>query len=369
MTAILILLTLLLGVWYVKLLTKYARLWESIPSRNEDHAGDVYKVSVVVPFRNEKNNLLLLIDCINHAKTADLEVEWIFIDDHSDDGGAALFAEHLKENIKWELLPLTERMGKKAAIELAWENATGDILIQTDADCKFDEEWLLAMVAPFSEQSTLLVSGPVQYIYKQGFWHELVALDFAGLIAIGAAHIQWDKPLICNGANMAYRKLLITDIDINAKKASGDDVFILQSAFRKDAKGIVFQNDSRALVWTQSPSSFRDFWHQRIRWASKNGEYDLKENRIILILVWLYNAFIISCFLSMNPIGLTAGCFLVIVKLLAEDRFYSSFSGYFDFSGWFKTILLGQPFHILYMAVIPPLSQMLRYKWKERKQK
>jgi hypothetical protein len=66
-------------------------------------------------------------------------------------------------------------------------------------------------------------------------------------------------------------------------------------------------------------------------------------------------------------VGITAGVFLVLLKVLAEDRFYGRFAPFFNRDFWFTNILLGQPFHLLYMAIIPPLSQVLSYKWKERK--
>lgn len=369
MIGILISLVLFFGVWYLNLLTIYARLWQGIPTFSSEESDNRCTVSVIVPFRNEAENLPSLIESINQVNSGHHIVDWIFVDDHSEDNGAILLSDQLSERASWTLLKNEGITGKKAAVELAWRDTKSDIIIQTDADCNFGKEWLCTMVNPFITQVTQLVSGPVQYESDKGVWNRIIVLDFIGLIAIGAAHIQWRKPLICNAANMAYRSTLVSDTDLNASKASGDDVFILQSAFRKDSEGIVFQSDSKAMVKTQGPKTFKEFWHQRIRWASKNGEYDLLENRIILTLVWLYNTLILLCFLSMNPAGLLSGFFLITAKLLAEDRFYSAFADYFGISGWFKTIFIGQPFHIVYMAIIPPLSQILRYKWKERIQK
>jgi cellulose synthase/poly-beta-1,6-N-acetylglucosamine synthase-like glycosyltransferase len=134
-------------------------------------------------------------------------------------------------------------------------------------------------------------------------------------------------------------------------------------------EGICFNQTQDAIVMTSGPQHFREFWNQRIRWASKNGDYDLKQNTVILAFVWFYNVVIVLSFLSFNSVGYTVAAFLVVLKVLAENKFYRSFSTFFSLSGWFKTILLGQPFHILYMAILPPLSQVLKYQWKERKLK
>jgi hypothetical protein len=76
---------------------------------------------------------------------------------------------------------------------------------------------------------------------------------------------------------------------------------------------------------------------------------------------------VLGSLLSFTAVGATAGAFLMLLKVLAEDKFYSGFTPFFDRELWFTNILLGQPFHLLYMAIIPPLSQVLKYKWKERK--
>jgi len=173
--------------------------------------------------------------------------------------------------------------------------------------------------------------------------------------------------MICNGANMAYRKELTNGAALHMQKASGDDVFLLQNAHNQAGGEIVFVKNREAMVTTNAPSSFQEFWNQRLRWASKNGEYDIAKNRYILIALWFFNVLILVSFLSFSKVGVLAGVFMILVKVLAEDRFYTSFVDLFKIKLWFKTILLGQPFHICYMAIVPPVSQFVKYKWKERK--
>jgi cellulose synthase/poly-beta-1,6-N-acetylglucosamine synthase-like glycosyltransferase len=360
-----ILLVLAAGAAYLGLLRYYATLWDATPEIGVA-SSNKQKVSVLIPFRNEKENLPRLVASIEEQEIGSLDVEIVFVNDHSTDAGELLIANYTGI-LSTRLVALENGEGKKAAIKKGWEHCQGDFIIQTDADCVLPPNWLTVMLASFTDDQVLLACGPVRFNNPTNFWQRIVALDFAGLIAIGAAHIQWGNPMICNAANLAYRKSLIADAALKEGVTSGDDVFLLQSAHHKNPEGIVFVKNKWAIVQTEGPSSFSAFWNQRLRWASKNGEYDIVANTGILLGVWIYNILILVSVLSVTSVGATAAAFLFILKVLAEDHFYSKFTDFFSIKRGFTNILLGQPFHIIYMAVVPPLSQVLKYKWKERK--
>jgi cellulose synthase/poly-beta-1,6-N-acetylglucosamine synthase-like glycosyltransferase len=363
---ILIAISIIWGLAYYELLSRYGKLWEDIEEHESLNLQQ--SVTLIIPFRNEENNLPKLINSLNQLSLSKITLDILFVDDHSSDQSAEYI---LNSNLKHanKLLSLTEAKGKKEALKLAWGQAQGDIIVQTDSDCILPQNWLQSMLGFFEDEEIRMVSGPVKFFNRKELAHQIVQLDFAALIAIGAAHIQWNSPLICNGANLAYRKSSLIDLNLRENKASGDDVFLMQSISRSYPEGIAFCRSEEAIVETAGPRTFKEFWNQRLRWASKNGEYDLKKNTLILAGVWLFNLTIVLAFLSFSSVGLTIAAFLVLMKLLAEDKFYSKFAVFFGLEGWIKRLLIGQPFHILYMTLLPPLSQVLSFKWKERKVK
>ncbi|MFB1004566.1 MAG: glycosyltransferase, partial [Bacteroidia bacterium] len=187
---------------YLGLLHNYAKLWGDIPEISAVDSKQ-QKLSLLIPFRNEKVNLPRLLASIEEQKIGSVVFEVIFVNDHSTDGGEVLIADY-NGTLTIRLIHLEDGMGKKAAIKKGWESCQGDIIVQTDADCVLPANWLAAMLASFTNDHVLLACGPVSFINHTNFWQRIVALDFAGLIAIGAAHIQWRKPMICNAANLAY---------------------------------------------------------------------------------------------------------------------------------------------------------------------
>lgn len=359
----------LFGVGYYALLAWYGKSWKAL--KNDVREDDAfYHISVLIPFRNEENHIPQLIQSLDQLDLKNHRVEFLFVNDHSTDRSVFVLEELLsKAKIDAKLIHLEGGEGKKAAILQGWDMAKGEIILQTDADCIFPERWLLEMMKPFSQANVYLVSGPVTFTKQHGFFHELVLFDFLGLIAIGAAHIQQKMPLICNGANLAYRTTALADADLQDSKASGDDIFLMQSVAKKHADAIAFCKSEKAIVVTDGPQSFNEFWNQRLRWASKNGEYTNKLNMAILIGVWLYNCIILGSLLTFTPIGYTAAALLILIKWLAEERFYSKFESFFGIKSSFKTLGLGQLFHIIYMVILPIFSQILTFQWKERKLK
>ena len=243
-----VIIVLIAGLAYYSLLSKYGDLWSSI-----DETDDVtqlnYTVSILIPFRNEAENLLSLLSSLQALDFAAHSVQIVLVNDHSRDGGEKAIGEYAGE-LDIQLINQTQGVGKKAAIRTGWKSCTGDIIIQTDADCSLPIHWLSAMLVPFSNEDIRLACGPVQFRGSTNFWQRIVALDFEALIAIGAAHIHWKKPMICNAANLAYRKSLIADVDLNERAASGDDVFLLQSAHHQNPNSIVFVKNKKATVKT-----------------------------------------------------------------------------------------------------------------------
>lgn len=355
------------AVSYSTLLRRYGRLWRSIPEQfNQKNRpeSESSKITILVPFRNEADSLPGLISSLNELDISGYDVEVIFINDHSSDESC----EKLNAcKLPYKLIELGQKYGKKEAIQLGWSKSKGEFVFQTDADCELPAQWLKSMMSNFIDSSVILVSGPVVFIPHTSFWEKVMAIDFSSLISIGAAHIQWGRPLMCNGANLAYRKSLVSRVNLHTTLASGDDVFLLQSVHKLYPSGISFCKLQSALVRTRAPENLRLFWNQRIRWAGKNSAYDSQSNAALMVGVWLFNLLILCSLCSFTDLGLLGGSFLLSVKAISEIAFHSKHAAFFNIKSGYKYIILGQLFHIIYMVILPPLSQVISYQWKERK--
>ncbi|MFM7729451.1 MAG: hypothetical protein ACKO6L_00265, partial [Flavobacteriales bacterium] len=76
-------------------------------------------------------------------------------------------------------------------------------------------------------------------------------------------HSLGGQPILCNGANLAYRKELYTsfhNIREDWNLASGDDFFLLEYA-----KEVVWIHDTLAGVMICAEPTLSGFMHQRVR--------------------------------------------------------------------------------------------------------
>ncbi|MGY0039991.1 glycosyltransferase [Pedobacter sp. NJ-S-72] len=100
--------------------------------------------------------------------------EIIFIDDHSTDNTAEIVRSYASSGVK--LISLKENQAlnsyKKKAIQTAIGQATGDLIITTDADCRMGTAWLKTIIAFYEEKRYKMISSPVAYDEEKVFLKE-----------------------------------------------------------------------------------------------------------------------------------------------------------------------------------------------------
>jgi hypothetical protein len=85
--------------------------------------------------------------------------------------------------------------------------------------------------------SSRLIIAPVELKSNLKIFQQLQKLEFASLVASGAGAAAFGKPILCNGANLAFPKKIysIHVNDLHNELLSGDDMFLLESV--KNSKG------------------------------------------------------------------------------------------------------------------------------------
>jgi dolichol-phosphate mannosyltransferase len=106
--------------------------------------GPILRVSVIAPFRDEKENLLALVREIREAlrKEGMEDFEVILVDDFSRDGAA--IALELDQHTR--VIRLDSHCGQSAAMRRGIEEASSDWIITLDADLQNDPADIPAML-------------------------------------------------------------------------------------------------------------------------------------------------------------------------------------------------------------------------------
>ena len=271
--------------------------------------------SIVVPFRNEAENLPKLLHTLSFLDYPNELFEVILVDDESDDNYTITnyeFSISVIKNIRKSNSP------KKDAIETAIEVAKHNWIITTDADCLVQKNWLKTIDAYIQKEEKRMVAVGVCYLPRNGFLHAFQNLDFLSLQGATIGSFGLDKPFMCNGANFAYEKkffLELNGFEGNSNMASGDDVFLLQKAVLKDKNVVGFCLNNESVVATKSENSWNDLFQQRVRWAAKSTGYSSWFGKLTALLVFSTNVTWIIVFVMWLLGSLNQNWFALFVAL------------------------------------------------------
>ena len=110
------------------------------------------KISIVVPFLNEKDNLPVLLERVAGAFAGRAE-DWelLLVDDGSTDGSAEWAVEQAKQNRHVRVVRLSRNFGHQLAITAGLDRADGDAVVVMDADLQDPPETIPAMVDKWRE--------------------------------------------------------------------------------------------------------------------------------------------------------------------------------------------------------------------------
>nr|WP_315170890.1 glycosyltransferase [uncultured Flavobacterium sp.] len=265
----------LLGIVIVYVLTVSWLIYGclQVPLYSKKEMAPKTTFSILVPFRNEAENLPILLESISKLKYPTDLFEVLLIDDASE-------KEFKVSGLKFKIsIVNTIRISnspKKDAITTGVPLANNDWIVTTDADCIVPENWLLTMDDDIQNHKVEMIAGAVTYDCKPSFLHHFQQLDLMSLQGATIGSFGINKGFMCNGANFAYTKSLFQKLNGfagNDKIASGDDVFLLQKAITKCPEKVHYLKSKDTIVRTQPTDSWKALFHQRVRWASKTSSY------------------------------------------------------------------------------------------------
>ena len=113
-------------------------------------------ISIIVPCLNEEEVLPLFYKSVE-ALLPDLgaEVEYVFVDDGSNDGTLELLKTYREQNPAVRYVSFSRNFGKEAALYAGLQHATGDLVVVMDADLQDPPSMLLEMKALLDQNADL----------------------------------------------------------------------------------------------------------------------------------------------------------------------------------------------------------------------
>ncbi len=326
--------------------------------KNQTSKGTKYnstQISVIIPFRNEENNIPNLIRSIKNLNK--LPLEFIWVNDHSTDQSVSILKEQINGFNHIVLHLPKDLIGKKNALIYGITNAKGEYILTWDADITLQANFFNSLESyPISSLGVL----PVEMkpaVQSTSFF----ATEFHFLNQINISIYGWFRPIIANGANLLIDKAAFNQIQPyqeNLAVASGDDQFLLKQ-FNKQKQSISVISDQNLFATTYTPSSIKKCLEQRIRWATKTNKVNDKTANLIGILGLIYHFIpILFIFFSLETFLIVMVLKIIFDFLIQEQKIrFNNISNIILFSIFY-------PIYTLFLVVYMLFS---KGEWKGRK--
>lgn len=325
-------------------------------------------VSVLLPFRNEARGLKATVTSVLDALGSGDEL--IVINDGSEDNSLEI-AQSISDS---RLVVLSSNQsGKKAALRQGIDRAKHEVILTVDADIRPQSHWPALMLQPFSNAHIQMVCGsvhvPFEKVGSRAMWE---AIDVLSLVGSGRALTRQGWAVMCNGANLAFRKSAFIEVGGylgNENRSSGDDVFLLQSMIEKYPNGVIpIPEKALGGVETTPQISWSALVRQRIRWAGKSGGY--KDTKAI------FTTYFIGFANVLVPAGIISAILLpsilkwVVIywagKAVIDSLLVASYNRGYDRNIPDSAIVLLSVIYPLYTSLIAILVPFVKVKWKGR---
>ena len=302
-------------------------------------------VSILIAAYNEENGIAATLESIAGLNYSG-PVEALVLNDGSRDltverAQATIAALDCPPNIAIRILDFEQNRGKAAVLNSGLAAACHELVCTIDGDSRLRSDSLKEIVERFISDppGTMAVAGAV--LVRNSRATLITAAQewdyFHGISAVKRMQSMYHGTLVAQGAFSLYRRSALREVG-GWPESVGEDI-VMTWAMLEQGYRIGYAED--AIVFTDAPTSFRQFYQQRKRWsrglieALQRHKGLLFKRRLSTLFVWWNTLFL--------PLDLTF-TFIFIPGLIA------ALFGYYWIAGPLTLLLL--PLALVWNGVI-----------------
>lgn len=243
----------------------------------EPNVADRPSVSVILPAHDEERHLEGTLASLSAQRYAGT-VEFVIVDDRSTDRTPQIIADAAARDPRITPVRVEEpdrRLSPKVnAVAHGIAASRGEIIVTTDADCRYPEGWLEGMVSHFGPGVTMVV-GYVETTRRgavQRFLHAFETIDWLSLMIVSRSLTRFGWKFASSANNQAYRRDAFEaagGFGASGRAPSGDEDLLTQRLGRLPDSRIVFASRPETRVLTHAVDSWLQLFRQRRRWVSR----------------------------------------------------------------------------------------------------
>lgn len=145
------------------------------------------KLSIVIPVFNEKDTILQILHAVDAVYLPGVEKEIIIIDDCSTDGTRDKLQ---RMEGRYKILYQQHNQGKGAALRRGYDSATGDYIVNQDADLEYDPADYAILLQPIINGEADVVFGSrrlqkerIHNVYRRYLWGGIFLNNLVNLLS------------------------------------------------------------------------------------------------------------------------------------------------------------------------------------------
>lgn len=240
------------------------------------------KKSLIVTILNEEKNIASLLESI--VQQTEIPDEVIIADGGSKDNTWKILKEY-EEKYSY-IKPLRRRGNRSVGRNAAIEEASGDIILITDAGCVLDSHWVKEITRPFLHKDVEIVAGYYKGTYSTPFQKALIPY-----VLVMPDKVDPDTFLPAT-RSMAMRKKVWEDLGGFDEKYSHNEDYVFARKAKKLNKKIVFSE--KAITMWYPRANAKEAFYMFYRFAYGDAEAGILRPKVILLFVRYFIAFILA---------------------------------------------------------------------------
>ncbi|OGL46038.1 MAG: hypothetical protein A2W05_04185 [Candidatus Schekmanbacteria bacterium RBG_16_38_10] len=235
-----------------------------------DLQHDLPPVSLLIAAYNEEPNIGITLHSIIDQNYPN-KVEVIVVNDGSKDNTAAVVMDiknrYEKDNLTIKLINKEKNSGKADTLNTGLKDATYDLIVTLDGDSYLYKNSLVNLVTYMlnSSYDTSAVAGAVlvrnsriNWITKMQEWDY-----FHGIAVVKRIQSLFQGTLVAQGSYAIFKKSVLFEVG-GWTDTMGEDIVLTWYLHKK---GFKVRYAEKAIIFTNVPESYKQFFRQRRRWA------------------------------------------------------------------------------------------------------
>jgi len=335
--------------------------------RKKKSSLEPVRATVLVAARNEERNIARCIESLIVQDYPKELLEVIVVDDRSTDKTGEIARSYAAKYPFLKVLVSPESrelLGKTNAIDHGVSQATGEIILMTDADCEVPPGWVRLTVDEYGPEVGLVGGMTLQKV--SGVFSGMQSLDWAYLLGIASAAVNRRTALSVIGNNLSFRKKAYYDVGgyRSLKFSVTEDYSLFKAIVGSGKWDYLYPVDAERVVVTEPCTTWGELVRQKHRWGTGGLDMRLYGLYIMVVGFGMHVAAILALFTGNVAVGTTG----LMLKFVADYLFLYTVLKKIGKKELLKHFYAFELYYLLYVIALPFIVFFGgRVSWKGRK--